>query len=422
MKRILFATFAALVALTAQPQVIVNLNNNISGCVRSPVYGPEPGNPILSKTGNTATGIPPGVTAYSGSPLSGANYRAQLFYAPGFVSDPALLLWSGGPIGTFRSGSLSGYITNTPVIAGLPPGSSATFQVRAWDSSGGTYSSWEVAEIPWLLGNIAAGKSPLVHISSLAASNNLCGLLSFNIYYYPPASPVIFSGPTNQTVYPGQDATFTVSAAGFLPLAYQWRFNSTPIPGATNSSCTISNAQLTNAGPYDVVVTNAAGSVTSAVATLTLIVLPDIGVLVDGTNLVDAVSSVSFGTIQLGQTNPALTFTVTNAGQKDLSLGPVSLTGGAAGDYLLDTSSLVTRVAPGASTALSVAFRPTGDGLRDATLRIASDDPDESPFDIALTGTLIRADSAFTPIANGLVFGLAVQPDNKVLLGGTSRR
>ncbi len=235
--------------------------------------------------------------------------------------------------------------------------------------------------------------------------------------YGPPA---IVTQPTNQTILAGQDATFSVGATGTEPLSYQWRFNGTNLSGASSASCTIINAQLAHGGLYDVVVTNSAGSVTSVVATLTVVLPPpDIGVLVGGTNLVDGVSTVSFGTNQIGQTGPTLTFTVTNTGPGHLTLEAVTLSGSAAADYVLDTSGLAATVAPGGRTSFTVAFRPTGDDLRSATLQIASNDPDESPFDITLSGTGTRMDNGFNPNANNFVYGVAVQADGKILLGGS---
>ena len=81
---------------------------------------------------------------------------------------------------------------------------------------------------------------------------------------------VITSQPQNVTAPASGTATFSVSATGTAPLAYQWRFNGAPIAGATSSSYTIANAQASNAGTYDVVVSNSAGSVTSNPATLTV--------------------------------------------------------------------------------------------------------------------------------------------------------
>lgn len=86
--------------------------------------------------------------------------------------------------------------------------------------------------------------------------------------------PAIVQQPTNLAVALGGSATFTVAAVGDSPLSYQWRFNSTEIPGATGGSYPVTDAEATDAGPYRVVVKNPFGSVTSAVATLTVMIPP----------------------------------------------------------------------------------------------------------------------------------------------------
>src|ERR1041385_168626 len=82
--------------------------------------------------------------------------------------------------------------------------------------------------------------------------------------------PVITGQPANQTVALGANASFSVTASGSAPLSYRWQFNGAPISGATTASLTLSNAQYANAGNYNVVVANAFGSVTSAIAVLTV--------------------------------------------------------------------------------------------------------------------------------------------------------
>jgi len=69
---------------------------------------------------------------------------------------------------------------------------------------------------------------------------------------------------TNVTVAAGSTATFNVNAAGTGMLGYQWQFNQKNISGATNSSYSITNAQLANAGPYSVLITNSVGSITAS--------------------------------------------------------------------------------------------------------------------------------------------------------------
>jgi hypothetical protein len=86
--------------------------------------------------------------------------------------------------------------------------------------------------------------------------------------------PGIATQPQSQAVVVGQNATFSVTASGTVPFSYQWRFNGTALSGATSSALTLSNVQSNKAGSYLAVVRNAAGSVTSAVATLTVYVPP----------------------------------------------------------------------------------------------------------------------------------------------------
>ncbi len=95
------------------------------------------------------------------------------------------------------------------------------------------------------------------------------------------AGPVITNQPQSISVSVGNDAAFSVGASGATPLSYQWRFNAANLPGATNASYTRTNAQFADAGNYTVIVANAAGSVTSSVAVLT-VNNPAVG----GTNLV----------------------------------------------------------------------------------------------------------------------------------------
>ena len=87
-------------------------------------------------------------------------------------------------------------------------------------------------------------------------------------------APAITGQPDNVALYPLTDAEYSVAATGSAPVTYQWRFNGTIIPGATNNSYTRANAQAEDVGYYSVVVSNAAGIAISSNATLTLLDSP----------------------------------------------------------------------------------------------------------------------------------------------------
>jgi hypothetical protein len=84
-------------------------------------------------------------------------------------------------------------------------------------------------------------------------------------------APSITTQPASQTVTAGQTASFSVAATGTAPLSYQWKKSGTAISGATSSSYTTpTTTSSDNGAQFTVVVSNAAGSATSSVATLTV--------------------------------------------------------------------------------------------------------------------------------------------------------
>ena len=78
------------------------------------------------------------------------------------------------------------------------------------------------------------------------------------------AAPVIDSFTTSHGAVLGSTDTFTVTASGAATLSYQWRFNGVVITGATNTSLTVTNLQLANAGFYSVLVVNPAGAASAS--------------------------------------------------------------------------------------------------------------------------------------------------------------
>jgi hypothetical protein len=85
-----------------------------------------------------------------------------------------------------------------------------------------------------------------------------------------PLAPCILAQPVGRTVYARRGVAFRVSAAGSLPLQYQWQFNGAPLADATNAVLSLPQVQETNNGTYRVLVSNLHGTVTSAKAILTV--------------------------------------------------------------------------------------------------------------------------------------------------------
>lgn len=106
-------------------------------------------------------------------------------------------------------------------------------------------------------------------------------------------TPQIINQPASQAVVAGQTAVFSITAAGSGPLGYQWNFNGVPLPGATNSALTLNNVLPAANGNYNLVVSNSAGAVTSAVASLS-VTLPQV-TLATSSGAVAGLSANGFG-------------------------------------------------------------------------------------------------------------------------------
>lgn len=106
----------------------------------------------------------------------------------------------------------------------------------------------------------------------------------------------------------------------------------------------------------------------------------------DGDTLSSPDDDTHFGTINVGGESETHTFTIRNAGSDVLNLTDSPRVTVSAGDFTLTTDA-TTPLAPGATTTFQVTLDPSAAGLRIATVSIASDDPDENPYDFAIAGT-----------------------------------
>ena len=83
-----------------------------------------------------------------------------------------------------------------------------------------------------------------------------------------PQAPTNSIGPQSQTVFVGSNVVFSVAVDGTPPLRYFWRMNGTNMPAETNAALNLTSVAAGQSGAYSLVVTNVAGSITSAPAVL----------------------------------------------------------------------------------------------------------------------------------------------------------
>ncbi|MBD3782555.1 MAG: choice-of-anchor D domain-containing protein [Micrococcales bacterium] len=107
--------------------------------------------------------------------------------------------------------------------------------------------------------------------------------------------------------------------------------------------------------------------------------------------------SVGFGPQRLRVPSPSRTLLVTNAGTAPLTVGTVTLTGPAPGDFDTSFDTCSTAVVPvGATCRIDVSFLPQSTGDLAATLQVPSDDP-AGPLEVPLTGTGFGGVAAVSP-------------------------
>lgn len=223
------------------------------------------------------------------------SYSVMIINAYGSAtSTPANLTITTGPVPPYLTGP-----TNLAVIQG----NNATFS-----------ASVSGVPVPWLQWQKNGTDIPGANAASLTITNaqypddqavysiiasNSVGMATNSAALTVIAPPVITAQPQSLTVVYGQSAEFSVTASSQLPLAYQWWKDSSAIAGATNSTLDFSSVTVANAGTYFATVANAAGTVASSNATLT--VNPGITSTLSGAQdyIVDPNCPYAYATVQL---------------------------------------------------------------------------------------------------------------------------
>jgi hypothetical protein len=267
---------------------------------------------------------------YYASSLSGSTIvvgSARLVLPNGFNlgSSDRLTIAAGASLEIYAGGSscvlTPTYITNQTLVAkNLIVYCAPTVNLLSL-STGGEFIGVVVAPQADLNinggGNISYDLSGAWVVKSLTANGHARFHLDESLASLPLFPPTILAGPQNQSVLPGDDVTFSVSASGVGELTYQWfRFTflpyffpppwyyAEPIPGETNSNLTLTNVDASDALYYGVIVSNPAGS--SAGATEALLVV----------NFPPSITKPPTNQVVLIGSN--VTFTVTAAGSHPL--------------------------------------------------------------------------------------------------------
>ena len=178
-------------------------------------------------------------------------------------------------LSTMVIGGSGPIITNQPASLTLVIGADATFTVGAlgappfgyqWRFNGGAIAG--ATDSSYTRTNVQTRDSGSY---SVVVSNQYASVASADALLVVLGQPIISRQPENQVVSVGQPAAFTVVAVGAPPISYQWQFNGSPLPDATNSSFSLNAAHGANAGSYSVLVSNDYGSILSSNATLGVI-------------------------------------------------------------------------------------------------------------------------------------------------------
>ena len=207
-------------------------------------------------------------------------------------------------------------IKTQPVSRIVTAGQTATFSVMAsgaaplsyqWNKNGTAVSgatSWNYTTPAESTAD--NGSQFTVRVSNSAGSvTSNAAMLSVTT---ADVAPSINSQPSSQSITTGQTATFSVTASGTAPLSYQWNKNGAAISGASSASYTTpATTAADNGAQFTVAVSNAAGSITSNAATLS----------VNSAPIAPSITTLpSSQTVTAGQT---ATFSVTASGTAPLN-------------------------------------------------------------------------------------------------------
>ena len=143
-------------------------------------------------------------------------------------------------------------------------------------------------------------------------------------------------------------------------------------------------------GHYEVAIQDLFGTNQNGTFTIgsAVVKAPEIGVLHDGDKLTDGSAKVGFGKVK-GGTSGTEKFVIKNSGKAKLTGLAITKNGTNKSDFAVPALAK-TSLAAGESMTFKVTFKPSSAGKKSAAIHISSNDANESPFDIKLTGEGIK--------------------------------
>jgi len=297
-------------------------------------------------------------------------------------------------VGTVTSNTVALTVNTPPAIATQPisqtvtAGQTASFSVTATGTAPLSYQ-WRKNGANISGATASTYTTPATASSDngaqfMAVISNVAGTVTSNAATLTVTTPPLITvQPVNQSRVVGQTATFSVTATGTGPLAYQWQKNGATISGATSATYTTpATSSSDNGSQFNVTVTNSIGSVTSNTITLT-VTAP--GQLSAGS------SSFSFGSINVSTSSTQST-TVTNSGAANVTISSVTVSG--AGFSILGISNGLV-LTSGASVTMNVIFAPASAGSVTGNVLITSN-ASNSPLSVSLSGTGVAVQHSAT--------------------------
>ena len=347
----------------------------------------------------------------NGTPISGAN-AATYTTPPASMSDNNSMFQavvtnavgsatSTAGVLTVTADPVAPAVTSQPASVTVMAGQTATFTVAAsgtqpmtyqWQKNGAAISGAIAPSYTTPPTTSADNGSTFVAMitNSGGTTSSNAATLSVNP---DPVAPSIVTQPANQSVLAGATATFSVAASGTQPLTYQWQKNGAAISGGVSASYTTpATTSADNGSTFLVVVTNSAGTISSAAATLTVNADPVAPTIT---------SQPANRSVTAGQT---ATFTVAASGTAPLSYqwqkNGVAISGANSTSYTTPATTtndngstfqvMVSNSVgstPSASATLMVTAAPVAPGISGQPVSQTVTAPQAATFSVAASGT-----------------------------------